>query len=263
MLKKAATEKNVRINLAIPRYESQEQSRLERENYSKDSVMENLHEIEELALISQNIIVRKYLSSINQTSQFKSTIVLVDRQSSLIIDVKDDSRDKFTDAIGFATYTNSKSRIQSYNFIFDTIWTQAELYRKLEQRTVELEKLNIMQNEFVNIAAHELRTPTQAIVGYSEMLEQSPERSKHYEEAILRNAQRLHSLATDILDVARIESQTFKLNKSIFDLNEEVENVINDVVKRPEWATLEIIFNSFLSQGNLIFSMEMDNGSTR
>jgi two-component system, OmpR family, sensor histidine kinase VicK len=40
-----------------------------------------------------------------------------------------------------------------------------------------------MQNEFVNIAAHELRTPTQAIVGYSEILDQSRERSTHYEEA--------------------------------------------------------------------------------
>jgi signal transduction histidine kinase len=40
-----------------------------------------------------------------------------------------------------------------------------------------------MQNEFVNIAAHELRTPTQAIVGYSEILDQSRERSRHYEEA--------------------------------------------------------------------------------
>lgn len=120
----------------------------------------------ELPRVSQNITVIEYLSSINQISQFKSTILLVDRQSALIIDVKNDSTDRFTEAVGFATYTNSKSRIQSYNFIFDTIWIQAELDLKLELRTHELEKLNIMQNEFVNIAAQELRTPTQAIVGY-------------------------------------------------------------------------------------------------
>ncbi len=56
---------------------------------------------------------------------------------------------------------------------FDSIWTQAGLYRKLELRTYEPEKLNIMQNEFVNIAAHEIRTPNQAIVGYSEILEEA------------------------------------------------------------------------------------------
>ena len=122
-------EKNVQVNLAIPQYENHEQGHHEPEN----SVVENLREVEELPSISQNIIVRNYLSSINQTSQFKSTIILVDRQSALIVDIKDDRRDEFTDAIGFATYTNSKSRIQSYNFIFDTIWIQAELYRKLEE----------------------------------------------------------------------------------------------------------------------------------
>jgi signal transduction histidine kinase len=56
-----------------------------------------------------------------------------------------------------------------------------------------------MQNEFVNIAAHELRTPTQAIIGYSEILKQSPERNHNYEEAIFRNAQRLHTFTTDIV----------------------------------------------------------------
>jgi two-component system sensor histidine kinase VicK len=102
-------------------------------------------------------------------------------------------------------------------------------------KTIELEKLNTMQNEFINIAAHELRTPTQAILGYSDVLEQSPERNQSYEKTIARNAQRLNILATDILDVARIESQTLKLDKSSFDLKQEAENVIRDVMGRREW----------------------------
>ena len=89
-------------------------------------------------------------------------------------------------------------------------------------KTIELEKLNTVQNEFINIAAHELRTPTQVILGYSDMLEQSPERNQMYEKTIARNAHRLGLLASDILDVARIESQTLKLNKSNFDLNQEL-----------------------------------------
>jgi two-component system, OmpR family, sensor histidine kinase VicK len=59
---------------------------------------------------------------------------------------------------------------------------------------------------------------------------------KMNEKAIARNAQRLNILATDILDVARIESQTLKLNNSNFDLNQEAENVINDIMERHEWA---------------------------
>lgn len=106
-----------------------------------------MQEIEDLAAQSQNITVRIYLSSINQNSKIKSTILLVDRQSSLIIDLKDDSKDTFVDAIGFATYSKDRSRAQSYNFIFDTIWRQAELYRQLELKTIELEHLIIIIKE--------------------------------------------------------------------------------------------------------------------
>jgi two-component system, OmpR family, sensor histidine kinase VicK len=235
LVKEAAVEKNVRVNLAIPRYETEKQT---------------LQQIEELPSQSQNIIVRKYLSSINQNSRIKSTILLVDRQSSLVIDLKDDSKDSFTDAIGFATYSRSKSRTQSYSFIFDTVWRQAELYRQLELRTIELEKLNDLQNEFVNIAAHELRTPTQAILGYSEMLAQCPEGNKTYERAISRNAQRLFLLTSDILDVAKIESQTLKLNKSRFDLNEEIENVIKDIIERPSWTEISCNVNFVFEPNN-------------
>src|SRR5438093_4666757 len=118
-----------------------------------------MQQLEHLAAESQNITVRKYLSSVYQTSEIKSTILIVDRQYSLIVDLTDDSKDTFIDAIGYATYSESRARTLSYGFIFDTIWTQAELYRQLELRTMELEKLTQMQNEFVNVAAHELRTP--------------------------------------------------------------------------------------------------------
>jgi two-component system, OmpR family, sensor histidine kinase VicK len=221
LIKKAAIERNVKVNLIIPKYENQNQNKLETE-------------IEDLQIASDNIHVRKHLPSISQTSTIKSTILLADRQYSLLIDFKD-VEGSFRDVIGFATYSNNKSRTQSYGFIFDTIWRQADVYEELEMKTIELEKLNTMQNEFINIAAHELRTPTQAILGYSDMLEQSSERNQSYEKTIARNAQRLHILATDILDVARIESRTLKLNKSSFGLNQEAENVIKDVMERREW----------------------------
>jgi signal transduction histidine kinase len=239
LIKIAALEKNVQINIAIPRYEILKQLDVEcKVIHPEEEAADNLREIEELPLISQNITVRKYFSSINQISEIKSTILLVDRQSYLVIDLKDDSRDKFNDAIGLATYSKSKSRTQSYGFIFDTIWMQAGLYRQLERGMIELEKLNAMQNEFVNIAAHELRTPAQAILGYSEMLAMTSDMNTRYGEAIVRNAQRLYSLTTDMLDVARIESQTLRLDKSNFDLNQEIENVIKDVMETAEWAKI-------------------------
>jgi two-component system sensor histidine kinase VicK len=229
LIKKAAIERNVKVNLVIPKYEKSSQNQPSLITRSDMSV------VNELPMVSNNIRVRRHLPSVNNTSKIKSTILLADRECSLLIDLKDDSSENFTDAIGSASYSNSKSRTQSYNFIFDTIWRQADVYEQLEMKTIELEKLNTIQNEFINIAAHELRTPTQAILGYSDMLEQSPERNQNYEKVIARNAQRLSILASDILDVARIESQTLKLNKSNFDLNQEAENVIKDVLERREW----------------------------
>jgi signal transduction histidine kinase len=61
-----------------------------------------------------------------------------------------------------------------------------------------------LQKEFVNVAAHELRTPAQAIIGYAELLNNSPNRNFSYEKSLLRNADRLHRLASDILDVAKL-----------------------------------------------------------
>ena len=85
-----------------------------------------------------------------------------------------------------------------------------------------------MQKEFINIVAHELRTPTQAITGYSELLATEPENSKMFVNPILRNSKRLQRLSEDILDVTRIESQSLKLTKEEFDLNDVILSIVGD-----------------------------------
>jgi signal transduction histidine kinase len=70
-----------------------------------------------------------------------------------------------------------------------------------------------MQREFINITSHKIKTPTQAILGYTEILQRHPEKSEQISDALHRNANRLQRLTNDILDVTRIESQTLKLNK--------------------------------------------------
>jgi signal transduction histidine kinase len=106
---------------------------------------------------------------------------------------------------------------------------------QLETANTNLKRQGELQKEFVNVAAHELRTPTQSIMGYAEILLHSPERNVKYENTIYRNAERLNSLAKDILDVARIESETLKINKSKFDITEEIENAIKDITTKPDW----------------------------
>ncbi len=85
-----------------------------------------------------------------------------------------------------------------------------------------------MQNEFINIASHEIKTPTQSILSYSELLQRHPEKNKQITEAIVRNAKRLQRLTNDILDVTKIESQSLKLTKEKFNLNDVIFSIVED-----------------------------------
>jgi signal transduction histidine kinase len=104
-----------------------------------------------------------------------------------------------------------------------------------------MEEHDKMQREFINIASHELKTPTQAILGYSALIQRHPERRDEMIKAIERNAIRLQNLTNSILDVSRIESQTLKLNKEKFNINEKVRNVVDDT-KSKEEDEIEIAF---------------------
>jgi signal transduction histidine kinase len=102
-----------------------------------------------------------------------------------------------------------------------------------QQLALTNEQLKIhdrMQKEFINIASHEMKTPTQAILGFSDLLEKHPRNRNEIVQGIQRNAARLHRLTNDILDVTRIESNTLKLNKEKFNLNDVIMNCLNDVI---------------------------------
>src|SRR5207247_7542835 len=73
-----------------------------------------------------------------------------------------------------------------------------------------------------------MKTPTQAILGYSKLIQRHPEKREGMIEAIARNANRLQRLTNDILDVTRIETQSLKLNKERVNLNELVSDIIED-----------------------------------
>ena len=89
-----------------------------------------------------------------------------------------------------------------------------ESNKKLESANEKLKVQDKMQKEFINIASHEIKTPTQALLGYSELLQRHPEKREEISQAIFRNADRLQRLTNNILDVTKIESQTLKLIKN-------------------------------------------------
>src|ERR671915_801403 len=204
-------------------------------------------------LVPNDELIRNFISNYNnsgistrfvdQHESGKATILIVDNKVSLMMELKDDSKKTFHEAIGLSTYSNSKAGVLSYVSMFESLWKQTELYEELKSN----EK---MQKEFINTAAHELRTPVQPILGMAELIELSfeggkakTEISKDDIEIILRNAKRLERLSSDVLETARIESQSLRLNKERFSLKEVISGLVKDAENQIDDQDITIWYN--------------------
>ena len=192
--------------------------------------------INEVMLVFPDIEIRAIDMSLNTSIG----IVIVDKKESLIIETRDDAKDNSYDASGLATYSNSKYIALSYASIFESLWIQAELYKQLKEANEQLKQHDKMQKEFINLAAHELRTPIQPILGLTEIVSSKIKNNTEQRElldAVTRNAKRLQRLVDDIIDVTKIESQSLKLNKEELNLNHVITNIIDD-------------YNNLIASGN-------------
>jgi signal transduction histidine kinase len=140
-------------------------------------------------------------------------------------ELRNPNAEKFSESVGLMVYSNRKTSVDSFKSIFELLWNERTLNE-------ELKKAYKMQKEFTNIASHELRTPTQAILGMSGLLQKYPEKEDEIIEVIRRNAKRLQTLTDDILDVTRIESQTFQLKMERFNIYDLLSDVIKDYIER-------------------------------
>jgi signal transduction histidine kinase len=205
-LKQGAAERAVRVKILVPDDPLIENNLV---NMAAHGDMEGVEEKIEFELRSPG-----------EFSVSTVTIVVVDQKESLVFEKKDDSKENFAEALGLATYSNSKPTVMAYTSIFASLWKQVALYEQLKVH-------DRLQNEFINIASHEMKTPTQSIIGYAELLEDSCKKSEEV-EAIKRNAERLQKLASNLLDVTRIETQSLKLRKERVNINEKIVNVKKD-----------------------------------
>jgi len=166
-------------------------------------------------------------SYLDKGLQTGMSLLLVDRTDLMVWEMKDDTKDNPYEAVGRATYSNSASLVLSLYQIYGIMWKQAELYENIKMH-------NRMQSEFVNIAAHEIHTPVQPILGMADIIEAQFDGNDKVQitrddmALIVRNARRLERLTSDILEVTRIESGSVKLNKVQLDMNQKAQNVAKD-----------------------------------
>ena len=166
---------------------------------------------------------------------------IVDGEKFFRAELKEPMADKFSEAAGLVIYSNRKTTVDSFKSVFELLWNERVLVE-------ELKKADKMQKEFINITAHELRTPIQPILVVIDTLLSKKGNIENYEELlsmIRRNAKRLQRVTENILDVTRIESGSFGLKKELFDLNEVIMAVLaaygSDIKKADQ---LKIILTS-------------------
>jgi signal transduction histidine kinase len=197
------------------------------------------HIVDETALELPQLDIR----SIDKSLQTQMGILVVDRKESLIIELRDDTKENYYDAAGLAAYSNSTPIALSYVSIFESLWKQGELYEQLKA-------YNMMQRDFINIAAHELRTPIQPILGLSQVV--SPrvgvEEQEHM-SVIIRNAKRLQRLTENILDITKIDNHTLKLQKEIFNLTDLISSIAQDYRNQINNSNLRLVCNFEEKQG--------------
>jgi signal transduction histidine kinase len=153
--------------------------------------------------------------------------------------------------------------------IFLIKWNHT-LDNEVKRRTSELNESNIqlaganerlklhdnMQKEFINIAAHELRTPIQPILSLAQILSNKMKDRTHLEllEIIIKNARRLQKLTEDILDIAKIESQSLSLKKEQLNLDDVVATALEDYKEEIEKTNskLKLVYKNNVKNNTLV-----------
>ncbi|MER5175961.1 MAG: HAMP domain-containing sensor histidine kinase [Candidatus Nitrosocosmicus sp.] len=237
-------ERNVKVRILMP---------LLFDNTERNTIKEKLdiqdkNERNRLYTID-NYLVGKLISVnyIEPIPESRSTILLVDKKYSLVMEIKDDTKYTFDEAIGLSIYSNSKPGVFSYISIFENLWMQTELYQhirganeRLEMANRKLEIHDKILNEFIYIAAHELRNPIQPILGLSQVLRSKVTQKREKErqikideisnilDVIIYNARKMNRLTDNVLDMAKIETGLLFLKKERFDLKELLQSVVDD-----------------------------------
>ena len=203
--------------------------------------------------------------NVEESLQTKVTVLIIDRKYSLSIEFKDDTKDSVYEAIGLATYSNSKSTVISYISIFESLWKQVELIERVTKLSEELKYQENVHRQFINVAAHELRSPIQPILGLAEILRSRKERENEKQDELLaiiiRNAKRLKELTENILDLTRIENQSLNLHKEIVNIDDLILKTLEDIKSQTNYKkSMRLIYDDSKKESFSPLLVEADRG---
>jgi len=183
-------------------------------------------------------------------------VTIIDRKRILIYEVKDDTKNSYLDSVGMTIHIEGKSTATSYATIFNSLWEQTELYEKIRKAYDKIQIHDKMQRDFINIAAHELRTPIQPILGFTEHLKNKIKDREQlgFLDIIYRNTKRLKKLSEDVLEISKIENNLLRMNKENFKIKELISQILSDYKKEIEAKNIEFEFTNLINDDLFIYA---------
>ena len=123
-----------------------------------------------------------------------------------------------------------------------------ELTTSFNRMAEELGSIEMLRSDFVDNFSHEFKTPIVSIKGFAEELKHddlTPEQRQEYLDIIIHESSRLAQLATNVLNLSRVEKQAILASRARFDLTEQVRRCI-------------LLFESKWEQRRLNLNVELD-----
>ena len=213
---------------------------------------------------SMRIIIPNKRKSIRLLKQFRSKLDLssdinylpesedhyffsvMDKYISAFSEIKFDKQKNRP--IYFNVLTKKESLIWYNAAIFESLWKQSILEKKVKSLSTKLAIKNTSNNNFMRIMAHELKTPIQPLLGFSEMVQSNSRLNTDQKNDLLkiiaRNARKLDLLTNNILDYARMENDIFTLRRDDFDITKVVTELISDYQIQAARKNIKFTFSS-------------------
>jgi nitrogen-specific signal transduction histidine kinase len=179
---------------------------------------------------SENIENMTVRSISNENVRPQMSIVIVDKSKSIVVEPKESQSENALDYIGISSYSNSPHISKSYVTIFDTLWNYAEMFNLFEKSNEQLKNNDKMQREFIDIVAHELRTPLQSILGLTEVakIRTKENEVKDLLETVSESGIRLRKFIEDILTTTKLEGLIGNDQREIFDLAIVIRDIVDN-----------------------------------
>lgn len=118
-----------------------------------------------------------------------------------------------------------------------------EIQRSFNRAAEELERTEVLRTDFINNFSHEFKTPIVSIAGFAKLLRRgslTEEEEREYLAVIEEESLRLSSMAINVLNLTKVESQTILTNVSKFNLSEQIRGAILILVDKWSQKSLDM-----------------------